>query len=127
MKIPEFNFPEPETKKGTGCCVFCGGRQLIEGAMLLDWNSERPINVGKDRNPEAFLFKGRERSGTSALVCESCGYVHLFANSPMRLKLDEGMDGHFALAGGAGELGADGSADTIGTPWEADSGHRTGS
>ena len=90
MNTPEFIFPDPSFESENGKkCLFCGGIGLIAGVKLLDRsrNAEGPIKVGKDRDPEAFVFKGRERSETSALVCESCGYVHLFASSPRSLKM----------------------------------------
>ncbi len=89
MTTPKFNFPEPsDDEKSGGKCLFCGSADLIQGVTVLDrmQNGEDSLKLGKDRNPDALLFKGRERSYTIARVCGSCGFVHLFATSPSTLK-----------------------------------------
>ena len=89
MTAPKFNFPDPpvDLEEG-GKCVFCGSGDLIAGVKVLDhWHEfEEGLRVGKDANPEALVFKGRKRSCTLAMVCGSCGFVHLFATNPKVLK-----------------------------------------
>ncbi len=89
MATPKFNFPESGAdSKGRMKCLCCGGTDLIQGVTVLDQTDrgEAVLKLGKDRNPSALLFKGRERSHTIARVCGSCGFVHLFATSPATLK-----------------------------------------
>ena len=87
MKTPEFIFPdEPEYSQK---CIYCGGNDLIREVTVFDQSEmgEHAVKVGKDRNPGALVFKGRERSFTQAMVCGTCGFVHMFATSPAMLKM----------------------------------------
>ena len=89
MTPPEFLYPERSPESGDIMkCLFCGGGDLIRNVKVLDreHGHENPVKLGKDRNPAALLFKGRERSTTNAIVCGRCGFVHLFACSPGALK-----------------------------------------
>ena len=86
---PKFIFPEPsEDSKDAQACLWCGGKKLIHDAMLLDHNQNFgvPINVAKDGDPQALVFKDRSRSSTRVIVCATCGYVHLFATAPTDLR-----------------------------------------
>ena len=71
-------------------CVVCGSTDLLHGIDALDhWeNSYRQQKVGKKRNPKALFFKGAQRTGLTAVVCGSCGYVHYFAEEPDQLRFE---------------------------------------
>ena len=65
-------------------CLVCQSEELIEDAMLIDRTPEigdERAKIAVNSRPDALIFKGRNTTKTSAVVCKDCGFVHLFAAS----------------------------------------------
>ncbi len=76
--------------KQSGKCPKCGSHEVIAGAKAIDrahGPTQKDFTVATFRTPEAFIFKGEQKSPVSAWVCGSCGFVELYAQFPDRLKI----------------------------------------
>jgi predicted nucleic-acid-binding Zn-ribbon protein len=72
-------------------CPKCGSTDVIADAKAIDrghGDRESELSVATFRHPEAFLFKGKQRTALSAWVCVGCGYVEFYADTPAVLNLD---------------------------------------
>lgn len=75
--------------KQTSQCPKCGSRDIIADAKAVDrghGNAESELSVVTFSHPEAFLFKGKQRTALSAWVCVGCGYVEFYAYEAARLR-----------------------------------------
>lgn len=69
-------------------CLKCGSDAMIPDVRLIDRGDadyRKPAEVGVATKPDATLFKGEVRVGTSAMVCGDCGFVELYAADPVTL------------------------------------------
>ena len=76
--------------KHTGKCPKCAGTDILGDVLALDRgdsNSWHELCVGRDRKPEALIFKGRETTTVSAWVCVACGYTELYADRPTDIRV----------------------------------------
>lgn len=76
--------------KQTGKCPKCGGADIAVDAKAIDRgdsNVQREMSVATFRQPQAFIFKGKQETTVSAWVCIDCGYIEFYADSPEVLKL----------------------------------------
>ena len=74
--------------KRSGQCPKCGSMEIIADAQALDrgdGNAKYELSVATFRKPDAVIFKQRQTSTVSAWVCQECGYVELYADSPASL------------------------------------------
>ena len=66
-------------------CTACKSTSLIFDVRAVDRgraNKSHQMRVEKHKYPGAFIFKGRQVSAVSAVVCKTCGLIHYFANDP---------------------------------------------
>lgn len=69
-------------------CIKCGSDKIIPQAKVIDrgdYNSEGDLSISIDEKPDAFIFKQRIRSGITAKVCGSCGFIEFYADEPESL------------------------------------------
>ena len=74
--------------KQSNRCPKCQSTDIISGVQPLDLghgNAAHTAQLATYRNPEAFLFKGRQSTRLKAWVCAQCGYVEFFADNPRAL------------------------------------------
>ena len=85
------HFRPPTTPmKKTGKCPKCGSTEIIADARVIDrgaGNQEQEFCVATFGKPEAIIFKDKHSSIVSAWVCQQCGYIEFYADSPAALKL----------------------------------------
>ena len=75
--------------KRSGTCPKCESRDVIRDAMAIDRgenNFQSELTIATYRDPNAFLFKGKQTSTVSAWVCAACGYVEFYADDPASLR-----------------------------------------
>lgn len=81
--------PEPDTRKTHSTpCAKCGSNRIMRDVLVLDrseGNSREALSAQIDRNPDAWLFKGRVVVDIHAHICGECGHVELQAASPEQL------------------------------------------
>ncbi|QDU59064.1 hypothetical protein [Aeoliella mucimassa] len=74
--------------KQSGQCPKCGSNHVIEDAKAIDhydYGVQQEMQVGVDRNPNAWIFKAQAKSAVSAWLCAECGYVEFYADDPNTL------------------------------------------
>ncbi len=74
--------------KRTHQCPKCGGSDIIADAKPIDRghaNMQKNFMIATFGNPDALIFKEQRTSTVSAWVCERCGYVEFYADSPASL------------------------------------------
>ena len=70
--------------KSSGKCPKCGSSKIIADAQAVDLghgNSQNEMTVATFGRPGALIFKDKRDTTVSAWVCESCGYVELYADN----------------------------------------------
>jgi predicted nucleic-acid-binding Zn-ribbon protein len=84
---------EEESMKSTGRCPKCSCGEIIQRARVLDRSHSITLDlqVAVDADPDALIFKGRQKFVVQAWMCKSCGYVELYRkqqalspNKPLR-------------------------------------------
>ena len=81
--------------KHTGKCPKCASVDVLCDVLALDRGDNNhwyELCVGRDRKPEALIFKGREPPPLSAWVCASCGYTELYADRPGDIRVGKEPD-----------------------------------
>ena len=76
--------------KKSNQCPKCGSKAIIADAKAIDRgesNSQQEFTVATFGKPDALLFKDKHTSKVSAWVCEQCGYLELYVDSPESLKV----------------------------------------
>lgn len=66
-------------------CAKCASDKVIPRATLVDradYNIETNLVAKVYADPDAFLFKGAQRSEVVARICGQCGYVELYVENP---------------------------------------------
>ena len=79
--------------KRSNKCPKCGSTDIIADAKAIDrthHSSKTEFTVATFRKPDAFIFKGQQTTSVSAWVCDECGFVELYADSPASLKIQNG-------------------------------------
>lgn len=67
--------------KATGKCPKCSCTDIIRRAKVIDRDDSsftQDLQVAVDANPDAIIFKGREKFVVQAWVCKKCGYIELY-------------------------------------------------
>ena len=75
--------------KQSGHCPKCKSTDILSNVKAVDrgeGNAGYHLCVSVFADPDAYVFKGEERSPLSAWVCADCGYVEFYATSPEVLK-----------------------------------------
>ena len=78
--------------KHTGKCPKCAGTDILGHVLALDRGDSNhwyELCVGRDRKPQALIFKGRETTPVFAWVCASCGYTELYTERPEDIRVGE--------------------------------------
>lgn len=79
--------------KRSGICPKCQSTHIIADAKAIDrghFDAERDLSVATFRKPDAIIFKGQASTSLSAWVCNGCGYVEFYADSPRNLSDSSG-------------------------------------
>jgi predicted nucleic-acid-binding Zn-ribbon protein len=74
-------------------CPKCRSNDIIGNVHPVDRghaNQQHTAQLATYRDPEAFLFKGRQSTTLSAYVCGECGYVEFYAEEPRALNVQRG-------------------------------------
>jgi predicted nucleic-acid-binding Zn-ribbon protein len=69
-------------------CGKCGSSQMIRDVKVLDeyqYSSTTDLRLEVQADPDAMIFKERERVPVVAHVCGKCGFTELYAAEPERL------------------------------------------
>ena len=72
-------------------CPKCQSQDIIVNVRPLDRghaNAEQTAQLATYRQPDAFLFKGKQATTMSAFVCAECGYVEFYADDPRALDVN---------------------------------------
>lgn len=75
--------------KQSGECPKCGSTAVVRDAKAIDhydYGIANDMQVGVQRNPQAWIFKNEVRSTLSAYVCGECGYTEFYADEPGKLR-----------------------------------------
>lgn len=62
-------------------CSKCESEKLIFGADPTDGNAAK-ITITVQKNPSAFLLKGKVDAPFSGIICGECGYIEFYVNNP---------------------------------------------
>lgn len=76
--------------KSTNTCPKCGSHDIIADAKAIDHahgGSQLDLSVATYVAPDAWIFKGEQKSKLSAWVCCGCGFVEFYADSPESLTI----------------------------------------
>ena len=68
--------------KLSGKCPKCGCRDHVANAKA---HSEYDLSLSITKQPEALIFKDHRTTTVSARVCLDCGFVELYADSPVNI------------------------------------------
>lgn len=74
--------------KHSGQCPKCNSTNIVHDAKALDHTEsyiQMDMQIGVERNPKAWMFKGQATSSVSAWVCGDCGYLEFYADDPAKL------------------------------------------
>lgn len=85
--------------KRTNRCPKCDSTRVIADATALDRSGDDPtrdFTVATYRNPDAWVFRGEQRSTVSVWACGDCGYLEFYADAPRDLLVGE--DGQSQVA-----------------------------
>ena len=66
-------------------CPKCNATDIIPRVRVLDYlNAVAPqsLQVEVPENPDALIFKGKQRGSLHAWICGSCGFAELFVSNP---------------------------------------------
>lgn len=70
-------------------CPKCNSTEIVRDAKTIDhfdYGVQHEMQVGVERNPTAWLFKGQQSCTVSAWICGECGYVEFYADDPATLE-----------------------------------------
>ena len=64
-------------------CAKCGSDRIVPNAKLFDQgkHSDGTIKAAFEKNPQAWLFKGRVLCKVRAVICGDCGFTELYTEN----------------------------------------------
>jgi len=71
-------------------CPKCHSSDIIGNVRPLDRtdNGTHTTQLATYRNPDAFIFRGAQKTPILAWVCGECGFVEFYAENAKALKID---------------------------------------